>query len=73
MLRGQPRGAERPVLLLRMLQDQQRQAIRDRHHLVADAQRKRFKAARTIRHRLGKNNINTSTSSSARVPNAVAA
>ena len=34
---GQPRGAERPVLLLRMLQDQQRNAAFDRRNAVADA------------------------------------
>ncbi len=42
MQRGQPRGAERPVLLLRMLQDQQRDLVFDRRDAVADAQRQRL-------------------------------
>ena len=52
MQRGQPRGAERPVLLLRMLQDQQRDLVLDRRDAVADAQRHRLLAVRTFRHRL---------------------
>ena len=49
MQRGQPRGAERPVLLLRMLQDQQRDPVLDRRDAVADAQRQRLAAARAFR------------------------
>jgi hypothetical protein len=39
MQRGQPRRAERPVLLLRMLQDQQFDLVLDRRDAVANAQR----------------------------------
>ena len=52
MQRGQPRRAERPVLLLRMLQDQQRNPAFDRRDAVANAQRQRLVAARTVRYRL---------------------
>jgi hypothetical protein len=52
MQRGQPRGAKRPVLLLRVLQDQERDLVFDRRDAVADAQRQRLLALRTIRHRL---------------------
>ena len=48
MQRGQPRGAERPVLLLRMLQDQQRCPALDRRDAVADAQRQWLGAMRAI-------------------------
>ena len=54
MQRRQPRGAERPVLLLRMLQDQQRDPAFDRRDAVADAERQRLAAMRTVRdHLLG--------------------
>src|SRR5215475_6929259 len=49
MLRGQPRGAERPVLLLRMLQDQKRDAVIDRRNAVADAERRWLLAMRALR------------------------
>ena len=52
MQRGQPRGAQRPVLLLRMLQDQQRNRAFDRFNAVANAQRLGFVALRTFRYRL---------------------
>ena len=48
-MRGQPRGAERPVLLLRMLQDQQRDPVLDRRDAVADAQRHRLAGSAGIR------------------------
>ena len=50
--RGQPRRAKRPVLLLRMLQDQQRYPAFDRFDAVANAQRLRLLALRTVRYRL---------------------
>src|SRR5262249_16266542 len=49
MLRGQPRGAERPVLLLRMLEDQDRDAVIERLDAVADAKRLWLPAMRTLR------------------------
>ena len=49
---GQPRGAERPVLLLRVLQDQQRDLAFDRRDAVADAERQRLAAMRTVRNHL---------------------
>ena len=48
MLRGEPCCAERTVLLLRMLQDQQSQAALQRRDAVADAQRQRLLAVRAI-------------------------
>ena len=53
MHRRQPRGAERPVLLLRVLQDQQRDPAIDRRDAVADTQRHRLEAARAVRDRFG--------------------
>src|SRR5262249_17765090 len=53
MLRGQPRGAERPVLLLGMLQDQKCDAVIDRRDAVADAKRLWLLAMRTFRDYLG--------------------
>jgi hypothetical protein len=50
--RGQPRGAKQPVLFLRVLQDQQRDLAFDRRDAVADAQRHRLLAVRTVRHHL---------------------
>jgi len=52
MLRGQPRGAERPVLLLRVLQDQERDFAFDRRDAVADAERQRLAAMRAVLDRL---------------------
>src|SRR5690348_10152765 len=52
MLRGQPRGAERPVLLLRMLQDQKCDPVIDRRDAIADAERLRLLAMRTFRDHL---------------------
>ena len=54
---GQPRGAERPILLLRMLQDQQRNAVLDRHNAVADTQRRRLVAVRTVGRHLRRNGV----------------
>jgi hypothetical protein len=47
---GQPRSAERPVLLLGVLQDQQRYPVLDRLDGFADAERPWFLAARAFRH-----------------------
>ena len=52
MQRGQPRRAQRPVLLLRMLQDQQRYPAVDRRDAVANAQRQWLVAVRTVRYRV---------------------
>src|SRR5579871_3583963 len=54
MLRGEPRGAQRPVLLLRVLQDQQRQPVLEWRDTIADAERSRLQAARTIRQSLAR-------------------
>src|SRR6185437_6979223 len=48
MLRREARRAERPVLLLRMLQNEQREAALDRLDRIADAERQRLEAARAI-------------------------
>ncbi len=50
MKRGEPRGAEGAVLLLRMLEDQERHLVVDRRDAVADAQRQRFAAVGALRH-----------------------
>jgi hypothetical protein len=52
MHRGQPRGAERPVLLLRVLQDQERYIAFDWLDAVADAQRLRLAAMGAVRDHL---------------------
>src|SRR5216683_335226 len=44
----QARRAERPVLLLRMLQDEKADAVLDRLDRIANAERKRLEAARAI-------------------------
>ncbi len=49
MQRRQPRGAEHAVLLLRMLQDQHRHLVLDRHDAGAHAQRHRLVTLRAIR------------------------
>src|SRR5215471_4171609 len=49
MQRCQPSRAQRPVLFLRMLQDQQRNPAFDQSDAVADAERFRFETPRTIR------------------------
>ena len=52
MHRRQPRGTEPPVLLLRVLQDQEFDPAFDRRNAVADAERQRLAAMRTVRDRL---------------------
>src|SRR3954454_7628640 len=54
MARGNARRAERPVLLLRMLQDQDAELVLNRHDAIADAQRHRLLTMRTVRDRLGR-------------------
>ena len=49
MQSGEPGRAKRPVLFLRMLQDQKRYPACNRSDAVADAKRFRFEAPRTIR------------------------
>src|SRR4051794_11933271 len=53
MQRSEASGAERPVLLLRMLQDQERDAAVDRFNAVADAQGLRLAAGRALGDRVG--------------------
>lgn len=49
----QPRRAERPVLLLRVLQDQELDLVLDRLDGFADAERQRLAAMRAVRNFLG--------------------
>ena len=49
MPRRQPRRAEQAVLLLRMLQDEQFDAVVERRDEIADAQRRRLEAMRAVR------------------------
>src|SRR5580658_10006871 len=48
MQRCQPRGAERAVLLLGMLENEKRYPVVDRHDGVAHAERRRLVTARAI-------------------------
>ncbi len=60
MQRGQTCGAEHPVLLLRMLQEQQRNPVFDRRNAVANAQRRRLVAVRTVGRNLRRNGVDLS-------------
>ena len=49
MQRGEPRRAERAVLLLRVLQDQELDPVVERRDEVADAKGRGFQAMRAVR------------------------
>ena len=52
--RGEPGGAELAILLLRVLQDQQRHRVVDTRDALADAQRRRLAAVRAFGIRIGR-------------------
>ena len=55
--RGEPRGAELAILLLRVLQDQQRHLVVDPRDSLAHAERQRLEAARAFGVRIGRRRL----------------